>query len=146
MGKQPDATQGDGVKRPRKSPAAHLEPHRFKKGEVNNPKGRPKNPFPRFMKEAFMDKSGNDTGKTRGQAFIELLYLEAMGVRRPPRGSSVDKTREMLRDGWLGKPKAALELTGSGGGPLRVDLSFMDADTLEKMNNAFTQAMEDDEE
>lgn len=115
----------------------------FKPGQSGNPKGRPKNPFPRLMREAFLDKKGNDTGKTKGQALIDAIYEDAM---RSHSTTSRDKNREFILHYWQGKPRVHVEMSGPDEQPVRINVSHLSDDDLMKLHAAASEAASAEEQ
>lgn len=93
--------------------------HTFKPGQSGNPKGRPKGELRisevlRLDSQVVLEKFGkahNKTG-TRAELLSEILWDMAL------RGNL--KAIELILDRLEGKPIGALELTGRGGGPVRI--------------------------
>lgn len=99
---------------------ANAQPkNKFEKGKSGNPAGRKKGEFRitevlRADAQVVLTKFGrrhNKTG-TRAQLISEILWDMAL------RGNL--KAIELLLDRLDGKPTAAVELTGRGGGPVRI--------------------------
>ena len=81
-----------------------IEPHRFKKGQSGNPKGRPKK-LPAL--DVLMAEVLGDT--TRGKDYATAI-LEAMR-RKALKGDT--KAAEILLDRAYGKPKQSHDLQGN---------------------------------
>lgn len=108
----------------------------WKPGQVTNPTGRPKNPWPAFMRAVL--KGADGTTMTRGEMLMQTMFAEAVGIRHCKDPS---KNRELILQHWLGKPMQSVQLSGSDDAPpVRVNLAFLDVGQLEKLNAAMVEA------
>lgn len=95
----------------------NIEPHKFKKGQSGNPKGRPKK-LPELEK-LLADVLGEEKdGMTAAEAILKKLRQEAA------KGNL--RAAEILLNRAYGMPKQRTELTGADGGPVETIIRFVD--------------------
>jgi hypothetical protein len=139
-GQKVEATPG-GEPQKRTLPEG-MRSHLFQKGEVRNPGGRPKNPWPGFMLEdsGAKDASGkllvDEQGKplTRARTLMRATFNAAC----QPNGF---KDRELIYNRWLGKLKEKVEITQPQA-PVAIPFDdLMSVEVAEKLQARMAEAL-----
>ena len=97
--------------------AKDIEPHKFKKGQSGNPKGRPRK-LPELDALLAAVLGEEKDGMTAAEAILKRLRQEAA------KGNI--RAAEILLNRAYGMPKQRLEHTGEDGGPIKTVIEFVD--------------------
>jgi len=96
----------------------NIEPHKFKKGQTGNPKGRPKKLPNLDVLLANVLGEENKDGISAAEAILIKLRAEAA------KGNI--RAAQLILDRAYGKAKQPIEHSGPDGGPIETVIKFID--------------------